>query len=60
MTSPHHDEKPLRRVNARKYPPPPADDSNGTFAVRFRIKGQNDGPVFQGQKIIMPCKGCNK
>lgn len=39
---------PIHKVSSGKYP----------AKVRFRIKGQPEGPVFQGQEIIHPCKGC--
>lgn len=47
---------PIRRVSAKKYRPPAEPDR--TAKVRFRIKGQTDGPIYQGQKIITPCKSC--
>lgn len=28
--------------------------------VKFRVKGQPDGPIYEGQRIIIPCKGCGK
>lgn len=42
--------KPIPKVSGGKYP---------AAKVRFRIKGQPDGPVFQGQVIVSPCKGCS-
>lgn len=33
--------------------------SAGKFKVKVRVKGETDGPVFQGQKIVVPCKSCN-
>jgi hypothetical protein len=26
--------------------------------VRFRIKGEVGGPIYQGQRIVVPCKTC--
>jgi hypothetical protein len=46
--------KPHPKISAKHYAPaPPA-----AAKVRFRIKGQSDGPVYQGQKIVTPCASC--
>ncbi len=44
---------------ARSCPgdPVPAADPSAA-KIRMRIKGQSDGPVYQGQKLVAPCKGC--
>lgn len=39
--------KPLPRVSSTKY-----------ARVKFRIKGQEDGPTYQGQEIIKKCRTC--
>jgi hypothetical protein len=45
--------KPLPRVSASKY------SANEPAKVRFREKGsKQEGHLYQGQKIIVPCKGC--
>jgi len=31
-----------------------------TARVRMRLKGQKDGPVYQGQKVVRACKSCGK
>ena len=46
---------PIPRVSAKKYPP-----KDRAAKVRFRIKGEKDGPVFEGQKLVVPCRGCAK
>ncbi len=28
--------------------------------VKVKIKGEPDGPVYEGQNIILPCPGCPK
>ena len=50
--------------------PPPAPEAEtqasapvpdpSAFPVKVRIKGQPDGPVFQGQTIIVPCLNCGR
>lgn len=35
-----------------------AEPVETTAKVRFRIKGEEDGPVFQGQRIVKACGGC--
>ena len=47
---------PIRKVSAKHYAPAEAE----TFPVRFRIKGQKDGPVYTGQRLVVPCKDCEK
>ncbi len=43
---------PLPKVSASKYATPAAK-------VRIRIKGSGtEGVVFQGQRVITPCKNC--
>jgi hypothetical protein len=49
------DSTPIKRVSAKKYPP-----KDRAAKMRFRIKGETDGPIYEGQKIILPCKGCGK
>lgn len=44
---------PPPRVSAKNYP-----GENRAAKVRIRIKGEPDGPVYQGQEIIQPCDGC--
>jgi len=53
MKSPPDPPLPIRRVSAGKYP-----QAEGLFAVRMRVKGEADGPVFRGQTVIVPCAGC--
>lgn len=52
MSHPHHlpDPAPIRRVSARKY--------TRAATVRFRIKGQPDGPIYRGQALLRPCATC--
>lgn len=26
--------------------------------VRWKIKGAAEGPVYQGQRLVTPCRGC--
>ena len=40
---------PIPRVSPQKY-----------AKVRFRIKGEKEGPVYQGQALVKPCVGCAK
>lgn len=51
MTEP---PKPLPRVSAKHYDPEPPRVAK----VRFRIKGQTDGPIYQGQVKFKPCDTC--
>jgi hypothetical protein len=45
--------KPLPRVSAAKY------RATQSAKVRFREKGSGEeGNVYQGQALIIPCKGC--
>ena len=45
---------PTPRVSAAKYDPPAA-------RVRVRVKGSGtEGVVYQGQRVIVPCKNCSK
>lgn len=42
---------------------PPSDwrpqaSKSQSAAVKWRIKGQPDGPVYQGQEIVKPCGTC--
>jgi hypothetical protein len=46
--------KPLPRVSAKHYAAAPADAA----MIRFRLKGETTGPVYQGQKVIIPCASC--
>lgn len=46
--------KPIPRVSAKHYAAQPVPAAK----VRFRIKGQPDGPVYQGQVKITPCSSC--
>jgi hypothetical protein len=46
--------KPIPRVSAKHYAPWPAPAAK----VRFRLKGEVDGPVYQGQAVVTPCKSC--
>ena len=43
----------VRRPKADK----PADPS-GAFPVKFRLKGEADGPVYSGQAVVIPCRTC--
>lgn len=49
--------QPIRPVSARKYP---GNGVKGTasFPVKLRLKGTADGPVYQGQSVVIPCKTC--
>jgi hypothetical protein len=59
-TNPKSPEKesnsPSPKVSASKYPGAQAK----AFPVRFRIKGADDGPVFEGQRQIRICKSCGQ
>jgi len=43
---------PLPKVSAKKYP------ESRPAQVRFRIKGNTDGPIYRGQELMRPCKTC--
>lgn len=43
--------KPHPKVAAKHYVSRPAK-------VKLRIKGQPDGPVYQGQVVVVPCGSC--
>ena len=45
---------PSPKVSASKYP----GNADKAFPVKFRVVGQPDGPVFEGQKKIRDCPGC--
>jgi hypothetical protein len=47
--------KPIPRVSAKHYAPQPAPTAT---KVRFRVKGEADGPVYQGQVVVVPCRSC--
>jgi hypothetical protein len=47
--------KPIPRVSAKHYAPQPAPTA---AKVRFRVKGEADGPVYQGQVVVVPCRSC--
>ena len=38
--------------------PVSAYQKRGNFPVKFRRAGEGDGPVFQGQKMVVPCANC--
>lgn len=46
--------KPIPRVSAKHYAPQPAPAAK----VKWRIKGQPDGPVYQGQEKVLSCRTC--
>jgi hypothetical protein len=46
---------PVPRVSPAKY-----RSKNRAAKVRFRIKGEADGPLYEGQKLVVPCSGCGK
>lgn len=48
---------PLPKVSAIHYAPQPAARP---AKVRFRLKGQLTGPLYQGQQLIVPCKTCTQ
>ena len=52
--------KPLPRVSAKHYAPmsAPAPQPAPAAKVRFRIKGETDGPIYQGQVAVVPCRSC--
>lgn len=45
-------ETPIARVSASKYDRP--------ARVRVRLKGETDGPVYEGQRVVVPCKTCGQ
>ena len=47
--------KPIPRVSAKHYAPQPAPTA---AKVKWRIKGQTDGPVYQGQEKVSSCRTC--
>ena len=56
----------LRRRGEPRQPPagegeasPPPDGSRSA-TLRFRLKGQTAGPVYQGQRLVIPCRACGK
>lgn len=46
--------KPHPRISPKHYAPEPAK----TAKVRWRIKGHQEGPIYQGQQEITPCQAC--
>lgn len=44
------------KVSASKYPG--ATPAPKAFRVRFKIKGQQDGHVYEGQTKVRECAGC--
>jgi hypothetical protein len=53
-SKPQEKESNSPKVSASKYP----GAALPAFPVRFRLKGQADGPVYEGQRQIRPCAGC--
>ena len=51
---------PIPRVSPKHYAPQPAPQPAPAAKVRFRLKGETDGPIYQGQVQIVPCAGCGK
>lgn len=50
----------MKFTRPKKHQPaakPPVETA-GAFPVRFKLKGAKDGPVYQGQVVVVPCKGC--
>jgi 23S rRNA maturation-related 3'-5' exoribonuclease YhaM len=41
---------PHKKVSPEKYKQP--------AKIKWRVKGNTDGHVYQGQEIIAPCKTC--
>ena len=50
----HPPPNPSGRVSASKYP----GQVEAAARIRFRVKGEADGPVYQGQELIVPCVEC--
>lgn len=46
--------KPLPRVSAGHY----AAAEPRAAKIRYRLKGESDGPIYQGQRILVPCATC--
>ena len=46
--------QPLPRVSAKHY----AQQQDKTAKVKWRIKGNPDGHVYQGQRKVIGCKTC--
>lgn len=44
--------EPLRKVSAKKY--------NQGAKVRWRVKGNSDGPVYAGTTLVQGCASCGK
>jgi hypothetical protein len=44
---------PPRDLDVIPAPPDPA-----AAKVRFRLKGETEGPLYQGQALIVPCLNC--
>lgn len=57
-----NDESVDREEIVLESAPPAADPQVDPEAakVRVRIKGEQDGPVFQGQVVIVPCLNCGR
>lgn len=43
----------IPRVPARKY-----QEANRAASILWKVKGNKDGDVYQGQVLISPCKSC--
>lgn len=43
-------------------PPSPAEQESEVrpARIKMRIKGEEDGPVYEGQTIIIPCLNCGR
>lgn len=48
--------RPHPKVSAAKYAI--ASDLDQNAKMKWRIKGNQDGPVYQGQAVIIPCSTC--
>jgi len=48
----------LQEISAPSLKPLPAVSPEKYARVRFRIKGNIDGPTYQGQELVRKCKSC--
>jgi hypothetical protein len=48
----------LRAWLEKRFPKPSRFEKGEAAKVRFKIKGEEDGPVYRGQEVVRACGGC--